>query len=131
KFDQLLAGSVGISVIDGRSYYLLTLAPEFSLGKVGIGLDADLRLSTQHLQLYKEDWNSLEDVLNVIRYLRYGERQGETRAYVRVGALDAARLGYGQIVFNYHNSLGRDSRKRGLELELNDGLVGVEAIYSN
>ncbi len=48
-------GGLGMTFIDGEPYYLLNLSPEFALGPLGVGLDANLRLSTRDNKLYQPD----------------------------------------------------------------------------
>ncbi len=70
-------------------------------------------------------------MLNAIRYVRYGQKRDSRALYLRLGRLDEARLGYGQILYLYNNSPAYDNRKRGVEFDLDLGAVGFESVYSN
>ncbi len=41
---QMVTGGVGMTIIDGKPYYLFHLFPELSFGKIGIGLDLNIRV---------------------------------------------------------------------------------------
>ena len=124
-----LAGGVGMTFIDGQSYYLMSLAPELAFGKFGMGLDIDLRINAETNKLRKEDWDEKYDYLRIIRYLRWGHKGDGF--YTRVGALDYARLGNGTIMYLYKNSPSVDERRLGMELDVNLGKWGVETMLGD
>jgi hypothetical protein len=122
-------GGVGMTWIDGEAYYLVSLAPEIAFGKWGVGLDLNLHISSTDQKIRKEDFDETYDYLRIIRYIRYGTKGEEI--YVRVGALDYARLGHGFILYNYKNSPSFDNRKVGAEFDLDFGKWGLETVYGD
>jgi len=124
-----LDAGVGMTWIGGKSYYGLTLHPDLSIGKFGIGLNVDLLLNTKSGKIRKIDWNSGYDYARIIRYIRWG-RKGDN-FYTRVGTLDRARIGHGSLLNYYHNHIDYDNRKIGLVLDADFGRFGFETMASN
>jgi hypothetical protein len=122
-------GGVGMTWIDGEAYYLVSLAPEIAFGKWGVGLDLNLHISSKDQKIRKQDFDETYDYIRIIRYIRYGSKGEEI--YVRVGALDYARLGHGFILYNYKNSPSFDNRKVGAELDIDFGKWGLETVYGD
>jgi len=127
--EGLLNGGIGLTTIDGESYFTINLRPEIAFGKWGLGLNVNLLYSTKTGHIRSKDWNEKYDYLRMIRYIRYGWK-GD-KFYTRVGALDAARLGHGFIVNYYTNQASYDERKIGLALDVDMGFVGFESMTSN
>lgn len=125
----VMTGGIGMTWIDGEAYYLVNLAPELSFGKFGVGLDLNLHVSSKDQKIRKEDFDETYDYIRIIRYLRYGSKGDEF--YIRLGALDYARLGHGSILYNYKNSPSVDARKIGAELDFDFGKWGVETVYGD
>ncbi len=125
---QMMTGGIGLTSIDGNPYYLIFLRPELTFGKIGLGLELNLRVGEDG-KLRKEDWDETYDYFRVIRYLRYGLKRDPL--YARAGALDYARLGHGSVVYLYRNSPSYDTRRIGLELDADFGDFGFESIYSD
>lgn len=125
---QMMTGGIGLTSIDGEPYYLIYLRPELAFGKIGLGLELNLRVGEDG-KLRKEDWDETYDYFRIIRYLRYGSKRDPF--YARAGALDYARLGHGSIVYLYRNSPSYDTRRIGLELDADFGDFGFESIYSD
>lgn len=125
----VVTGGVGMTWIDGEAYYLVNLAPEIAFGKIGVGLDLNLRISSKDQKIRTEDFDETYDYLRIIRYLRYGNKGDEF--YIRVGALDYARLGHGSILYNYKNSPSLDNRRIGTEFDIDFGKWGVETVYGD
>ena len=71
----------GATFIDGETYYLINFAPEVAFGKLGFGLDLNLRYSTSGK--LKSEYNKFEDYLRIIRYVRWAQKGDPF--YVRVG----------------------------------------------
>ena len=126
---QLMDGGFGATLIDGQTYYLFNLMPEFSFGKLGLGLDLNIRVNSQTGKIRSEDYQNFNDYLRVIRYVRWGVKQDPV--YVRAGVLDYAQLGHGFIMYNYENSASYDLRKWGLEFDMDMNQFGFETIYSD
>lgn len=126
---SLLSGGLGYTAIDGESYANIFLAPEISLGKVGVGLSINLLYNTRNGQIRDQDWDEGYDYLRLVRYVRYGWKGDPF--YTRIGVLDAHRIGHGFIINYYSNAASWDGRKIGLALDLDLGRWGVESMTSN
>ncbi len=126
----VIGGGLGMSWIkDDKGemvpYYLINLSPELSFGKIGVGLDLNVYVSSKDQSIR---WQELQRG-RFIRYIRYGNK-GED-IYARVGALDYARLGHGSILYNYKNSPSIDNKKIGTEFDLDFTKWGFESVYSD
>ena len=51
--------------------------------------------------------------------------------YARLGALDYATLGHGSIMYMYNNRPSYDSRKIGLEFDVDFTTFGFESVYGS
>lgn len=123
-----VTGGVGLNFIDGNAFYSVRLAPEFAIGKFGVGLDLRLDLDSTG-SIRKENFNEASDFLSIIRYIRYGQKKDPV--YVSAGVLDNYSLGHGSIVNQYNNSPSIDKRSLGLALDLDFDKFGFESMYSD
>jgi hypothetical protein len=128
KQQQTLEGGLGVTVINGETFYLFTMTPEFAFGKFGLGVDLNLRFNSKG-QIRHGDYVHFSDFLRIVRYARWGQKGDPF--YVRVGSLDYARLGHGFIVYNYRNSASYDLRHTGIELDADFDKAGFETVYSD
>ncbi len=119
-----IGGNMGMTFVDGEAYYLLNFTPELALGKVGLGLDVNVRFNTAG-KIDTEDLTAGK----ILRYVRYGSKGDNL--YGRVGALDYARLGNGFILGNYRNTASYELRRVGLELDLGLENMGIETVMSD
>lgn len=119
-----IGGNMGMTFVDGEAYYLLNFTPELALGKIGLGLDVNVRFTTSG----KVDTDDLT-AAKILRYVRYGSKGDNL--YGRVGALDYARLGNGFILGNYRNTASYELRRVGLELDLGLENMGIETVLSD
>jgi hypothetical protein len=125
---QVITGGVGMTFIDGKPYYLLHFFPELSFGKIGIGLDLNVRIGEDG-KVRSEDFKNAYSYLQLIRYIRYGNKYEPF--YARLGALDYSRLGHGYIMYMYRNTASYDLRKVGVELDVDFQKAGFESMYSD
>jgi hypothetical protein len=125
---QMMSGGIGMTVIDGKPYYLFNLAPELTFGKLGVGLDLNIRVGEDG-QIRTEDFDEAYDYLRIIRYIRWGSKREPLS--VRVGALDHSRIGHGFILYMYRNSASYDQRKFGAEFDMDFEQYGFESMYSD
>lgn len=123
-----LQGSIGPTWIDNQPFYAIRLRPDFSLGKIGVGLDLGLEFDA-HGSLRTENFNEFSDYVSVIRYLRYGTETDTL--FVKLGMLDYVTLGQGNIVNVYNNSPSYDARRTGMQLNLNFDKYGIQTLWSN
>lgn len=121
-------GGLGLTYVNGEPYYLFNLAPDISVGKFGVGLDLNFRFN-RDFNLRKEEFNSFSDYLSLIKYVRYGYKGDPF--YIRVGGLDRAILGQGNIIYYYNNRASYDNRKIGIELDIDFGKFGFESVYGD
>ena len=124
-------GGFTFTEIDGQYYVGLVLSPEFSLGKVGLGLNVPVLYGLQNNSFRTEIFKDGVGVARLIRYLRLGNQKRDP-IYFRVGELSSAMIGFGGLVNNYTNTTSYEKRKLGIHYDLNfRGLVGLEGLYSD
>jgi hypothetical protein len=122
-----LTGGLGMTWIDGKPFFAVRFTPEFSISKIGVGLDLNLEFNSDGLR--KENFNETSDYLSIIRYVRYGNKR--EKVFVKLGALDYYTLGHGSIMYAYNNSPSFDNRKIGLNVDLDFDKFGFESIYGS
>jgi hypothetical protein len=128
--DNLLEGGIGITWIDGTSYTTFSLTPDFTFGKIGVGLNIELLFNNSDGFKFRDTgWNEGAGVLRAIRYARYGWKGDPF--YLRLGTLDAATLGHGSLMWYYSNGSSYDDRKLGFEFDIDFGAIGFESVASN
>lgn len=126
-----LNGGFTFTVIDGNMYAGLTLAPEISIGKVGVGLDVPILYGFEEQKFRTEIFEDGVGIARLVRYVRYGQQKVDP-VYVRVGTLDRAMIGFGGLVNNYTNSVSFEKRKVGVHYDFNyKGFGGIEGLYSD
>ena len=124
-------GGFTFTEIDGQYYVGLVLSPEFSLGKVGLGLNIPVLYGIQNNSFRTEIFEDGVGVARLIRYLRLGSQKRDP-IYFRVGELSSTMVGFGGLVNNYTNTTSYEKRKLGVHYDLNfRGLVGIEGLYSD
>ena len=129
------------------TYQSLGFNPEFTFGKVGIGLGVTLHYrfvddsGDSTVDFREEDWipdddKSFFDIyLPLFRYVRYGQKGDPL--YGKIGTIQDATLGTGFIMANYSNALFLpEKRIVGLALDIDGQLfnfpyVGVETFAGN
>ncbi|MEO0459628.1 MAG: hypothetical protein AAF219_02205 [Myxococcota bacterium] len=125
---------LGFGQIDEDYFLQLRLRTEFSVGKVGVGLQIPLNLRVWDREpddddvIRDEDYNRVVDYLRVIRYLRYGQKRDPL--YFRIGEL-ATQLGHGTIMSRYVNNLDLNTYRLGLELDVNTDYGGAETMVGD
>jgi len=121
--------SIGAVTIDGKLYNQIGLRPEFSIGKLGIALDLSLYIDDQG-NIRKENWDSARDIFEKIYYVRWGHRGDPL--YVKVGAIDNYRLGFGILMNHYANTVEYPNVIRtGVEFGLQREKMGFDAMVNN
>ncbi|RKX85416.1 MAG: hypothetical protein DRP58_05875 [Spirochaetes bacterium] len=127
------------------SYQMITINPDFSFGKIGIGLDMTFHYrfddGNGHFDFREEDWttdserNFLDVYLPIFRYVRYGHK-GDS-LYGKMGSIEDGTLGNGFIMGNYSNTnFLPELRMVGLALDIDGNLfnfpyVGIETFAGN
>ncbi len=122
-------GAAGVSSLDGVNYQFISLRPDFSIWKFGIGLDLPFYFDSEG-NLREEDWDDAGDVVDKIFYLRYGKP--EDNFYIRGGALSPITFGYGLIMRRYTNAIEWPQVRRvGLQTSIKKGKFGFEGLINN
>ncbi len=117
--------------IDGQNFVGMVLNPEFSIGKVGVGLNVPILYGLDDQKVRTDIFEDGVGAARLITYLRYGVQKRDP-VYFRVGQLDGISIGFGGLVNNYTNSTSLEKRKLGLHLDFNvKGLAGLEVMYSD
>ena len=129
------------------TYQKLSLSPDISIGKFGLGLDITLNYTFtgppdgNSFYVRKEDWiptgnaTFFDVYLPKFKYIRYGFK-GEP-LYAKLGSIDDATLGNGFIMGNYANTLFLpELRIMGLSFDLDGALfnfpvIGIETFTAN
>ncbi len=127
-----IGGAVGSTILDdGKNYQYLSLRPDISIWKFGLGLDLPLYFDPQGgIRQDEWDFKSIDDVINKIYYLRFNKPGDPT--YVRIGSLDNITLGYGLIMRDYSNAIEWPKvRRPGLHFQKKIGHFGVEGLVNN
>ncbi|MCL4540071.1 MAG: hypothetical protein M1469_07355 [Bacteroidetes bacterium] len=128
-----ISGGLGITWITDNGgepvpYYSIGVLPDLSFGKIGVGLDFTLLVSSKDGTIRKVDWSN-GAYRRIIRYIRWGQKHDPV--YAQVGQLYAATLGYGLIVDNYDNSPSYDDRRIGGEFDVDLSKFGFETMYGD
>jgi len=125
-----LTGGLGMTWIDGEPYTTITLAPEFALGKVGIGIFLQFLMdNNNNFKLRTDEYKGGAGILRAIRYVRFGQKYDPF--YARAGTLVMSSLANGFLLWNYTNASNYDKRKWGLALDIDFGKFGFESVTSN
>ncbi len=129
--ENSLTTNLGFTSIDGQNFFGMRIQPEFTFGKVGLGLDIPLLFNLETRELRSEEFEQGIGLVRMIRFLRYGVKN-EDAIYVKAGDLTGERLGYGALIGNYSNAISFERRKVGLSASvLIKKMVGFELIYSD
>ncbi len=97
-----MGGMLGTVLIDGVAYTQVRLRPEIAIWKIGLGLDVDM-LFDGYGKLRKEGWETWQDALRKILYLRFADRSDSL--YFKIGGIPDYTLGHGLIFDDYSNML--------------------------
>jgi len=121
-----IAGAINV---DGKNYQQIAIRAEFPIGKLGLGIDCQLLLDDQG-NVRKEDWDELEDYLNLLYYVRWAHKGDPF--YAKVGGLDFSSLGYGIILNGYTNMIEYPTYKRiGMEMSFEYDRFGGELFLND
>lgn len=121
--------AIGAVTIDDQIYNQIGLRPEFSIGKLGVALDLSLYIDKDG-NIRKENWDSPRDIFEKIYYVRWGLRGDPL--YIKVGAVDNYRLGFGLLMNRYSNTVEYpDVIRTGMEFGIQTGKIGFDAVLNN
>ena len=65
--------AVGSATINDTIYNQVALRPEFSFGKLGIGLDLVLYIDNEG-NVRKDEWDEASDFIDKLLYIRWGQK---------------------------------------------------------
>lgn len=117
--------------IGDEQFIGMTLSPELSFWKIGLGLNIPILFNIEDFTFRDEIFKDGVGAARLISYIRYGIQKKDP-VYVKVGQLTNTMIGYGGLVNNYTNSTSFEKRKLGIHYDLNfRGLVGIEGMYSD
>ena len=121
--------SAGAAVLDGQLYNQIGIRPLITFGKLGIALDLSLYLDADG-NIRKENWDEPSDFFEKLYFVRWGRPNDPL--YIKVGAIENYRLGFGLLMNHYYNTVEYPSVIRtGMELGINTGAIGVQAMVNN
>ena len=124
-----MGAGIGSVTINGEIYNHISLRPELTMGKFGIGLDIYFYMD-ENGKIREEDWDEFSDYLKKIYYVRWG-RQGDP-FFIKAGGLDQVTLGYGILMDGYMNTARYpQERKIGIHTGMNYNQMGWEAFMAD
>ncbi|MFH1851907.1 MAG: FecR domain-containing protein [Candidatus Neomarinimicrobiota bacterium] len=120
---------IGSVTIDGQVYNQLSLRPELSFGKLGIGFDLVVYLDNEG-NIRQDEWDDPADIVDKFLYVRWA-RKGDP-FWIRLGSLDNVTLGYGGLLDGYSNMMEFPTvRQIGVNGGVQFGSFGTEVFLSN
>ncbi|RED96127.1 hypothetical protein [Marinoscillum furvescens] len=124
-------GGFTFTQIDDQYFVGMVLSPEFSIGKVGVGLNVPVLYGLDDQSIRTEIFKDGVGAARLITYIRYGVQKADP-VYVKVGQLNNTMIGFGGLINNYTNTTSFEKRKLGLHYDFNiKGLAGVDGLYSD
>ena len=121
--------ALGAVSIDNKLYNQIGLRPAFSIGKLGVALDLTMYIDEDG-EIYKDNWDSADDILEKIYYIRWAKKGDPF--YAKVGAIDNYKLGYGLLVNHYYNTIEYPTVIRtGLELGVQTESIGLDVMMND
>ncbi|MFY0605334.1 MAG: hypothetical protein JXR10_01380 [Cyclobacteriaceae bacterium] len=124
-------GGLTVTNIDNQYFVGMVLNPEFSIGKVGVGLNVPILYGLDDKSIRTEIFKDGVGAARLITYVRYGIQKRDP-IYVKVGQLNNTMVGFGGLINNYTNSTSFEKRKLGIHYDVNyKGFVGIEGLYSD
>jgi len=124
-------GAVVLSDPDGgkKMYSQISLSPEFSIWKFGIGLDITLYFD-ENGQIRGTDWDEWSDAITKISYIRFAQKGDPF--YFYIGRFFDLTIGHGFIMYNYTNNLLYPSERRvGIECGVDLKYVGFNVMVND
>jgi len=128
-FDFTMGLSAGAAVLDGELYNQIGIRPLITIGKLGIALDLSLYLDSDG-NVREENWDDASDIWEKFYFIRWA-KPGDP-FYLKVGAIDDYRLGYGLLMNHYSNTIEYPNVIRtGMEIGLESEGYGFQGMVNN
>ena len=125
----------GSVTMNGKVYNQVSFKPEFTTGKLGIGLDFYIYFDEDG-NVYSKDWDfssfesSFKTLIDKIYYIRYGQPFNDL--YFRIGALEKVTMGHGILIRNYANNMDYPQiRRLGFDFRYTFSDFRLEFIHSD
>lgn len=130
---------------EDATYQKVALAPDISIGNLGIGMDLTIHYNFEKgkLAIREADWvpedptflNVLELYMNKFKYIRWAQKGAPL--YAKFGSIEDGMIGNGFVLGGYANTLFLpDTRVLGLSLDVdgtlfNFPIMGFETFFGN
>lgn len=119
---------LGLGVITDTPMMLATPFFGADWGSMRVALAGPLRIDIAGLQLRERDYDELNDIGRVVRFIEFGD------GLLTIGRLADITLGNGTIVRRYHANIDDDHPRTGVRLRFDGGGMDLDAfadsIYS-
>ena len=120
--------AVGSATINDTIYNQVALRPEFSFGRLGVGLDLVLYIDNEG-NIRKDEWDEASDIIDKLLFIRWGQKSDPF--WLKWGSLNNVTLGYGGLLSGYSNMMEFPSvRKVGINTGISFGKFGTELFLS-
>lgn len=121
--------NVGATTFDGQMMTQIGLRPEFTFGKLGIGLDLTFYMDNAG-NVSDKNWSSTEDIIHKFMYIRWGQRGDPF--FAKLGALNDYSQGFGMLINRYNNViLYPDRIKTGMVVGIQTEDIGAEVMVND
>jgi len=135
QIDPTYMATFGSVTMNGKVYNQVSFKPEFTTGKLGIGLDFYIYFDEDG-NVYSKDWDfssfesSFKTLIDKIYYIRYGQPFNDL--YFRIGSLEKVTMGHGILVRNYANNMDYPQvRRLGFDFRYTFSDFRLEFIHSD
>ncbi|OQX99232.1 MAG: hypothetical protein B6I20_10180 [Bacteroidetes bacterium 4572_117] len=129
--ESALNAFLGYSKIGDQNFIGMRIRPDFSFGKLGIGMNIPLMFNLETGKFRTDEFKDGVGLLRMIDYLRWGVKKRDP-VYIKVGTMTDEWIGYGMLLDNYTNAYSYDKRKIGVSFDiLVKNFFGLEGLYSD
>lgn len=121
----------GYSKIGGNDVVGFRISPVLRFGKFGMGLSVPVQWDLTNGNFRTDEFKGGVGVLRLVRFLSWGTKKVDP-FYIRMGDINNAYLGLGNLIDNYSNAISFDKRKVGIEADIViKQKFGFEFMYSD
>jgi hypothetical protein len=115
----------GLGVVTDTPMMLVTPFFGADWGSMRVGLQGPLRIDIAGLQLRERDYDELNDLGRVVRFVEFGD------GLLTIGRLHDLTLGNGTIVRRYQNNIDDDHPRTGVRLHYANERMDLDAFADN